>query len=157
MGKPGSRGAGAASGSGAASSTWTAATAQRFQQTQHGKPSPYAKGVGEHPTWSARDLAAQIQEGKGGRKGVWTETPDGEEQDLPDMVSPDAALQAARQYHRVSSGMLATGFEPQRHSFYICGRPVQVPRQSFIFTGYPVALVGSRTKYYPSVQCALCN
>ena len=34
---------------------------------------------------------------------------------------------AARLLHRRSTGLLKTGFEPQRHSVIVAGRPVQVP------------------------------
>ena len=44
-------------------------------------------------------------------------------------LSIDAVRQTAMEEYRYGQGVLATGFEPQRHSIFVKGRPVQVRLQ----------------------------
>ena len=44
-----------------------------------------------------------------------------------DMTNLEAQLNVQREYYRSGTALLASTFEPQRHTYYVCGRPVQVP------------------------------
>ena len=90
-------------------------------------------GKGQVPEQTQRlvaERARTISGGSSGSAGVFA-PPEGAEQDANQsqprsVASASSVWQASLEAHRHGSGVRASGFEPQRHAFYILGRPVQV-------------------------------
>ena len=66
-----------------------------------------------------------IEEGRLQRSGAWQRN-DEEENAPVEAISTGSVYQAATEARRFGSGLRASGFEPQRHAFYVLGRPAQV-------------------------------
>ena len=118
--------------------SWTHATARRFEDRRAGMPEPVA-GKGRGGTGSAGEAARrfaralhleeQRERGEVMDQGVWA-PPDedpGADREPVARVSARAAREVATSYHRYSGGLMASDFEPQRHSLMVLGRPVQAP------------------------------
>ena len=90
---------------------WVAATARRLEVSREAYPAR------RQPSYSAFVEAVDTERGG---TGAASSSSSG--------VTTSDAVAAARRMHRHGGeGLLATGFEPQRHSIMILGRPVQVP------------------------------
>ena len=46
--------------------------------------------------------------------------------DEDDEVDASTLMESQREYYRTGIGLTASTFEPQRNTYYVCGRPVQV-------------------------------
>ena len=131
MGGAGKRGGKGGGGRGKGT-TWVEATANRFGD--RGQPDV---GKGKADTADARSRVAAralelAQQDTGfSHTGTWAPPDDDDAGHLGtgEPVAPvrlQAAHRAALEGHRMHTGRRASGFEPQRNTFYICGRPVQV-------------------------------
>ena len=118
-------------GKGRGGQTWLEATRDRLNEW--GKPETGKGRKGEFTgRWMApvRERAWQAQRQQTERTGVFSRPPEDEEDDAaePDamLVGAETVHAAALRSHRMVEGRRASGFEPQRNTFYILGRPVQV-------------------------------
>ena len=79
---------------------------------------------------SVRERALQLQRRQAERSGVFSPPPEDEQNDAAEPVAAAVGVATARtaalQSHRMVEGRRASGFEPQRNTFYVQGRPVQV-------------------------------
>lgn len=131
MGGAGKRGGHGVGGRGKGLS-WVEVTSNRF--ADRGQPD-VGKGKADTAEDARRRVAARASELAAhaagfSRTGAWA-PPDDDAGDLGtgEPVAPvglQAAHRAALEGHRMHTGRRASGFEPQRNTFYICGRPVQV-------------------------------
>ena len=111
---------------------WTHAVAERLEQTSSTMP-PWQGNLGKagkNARWEVRQAAARRQAAQQPpRSGVWSR--EDEEEGGTAAREPVARVTAAdvqqvtTMYHRTWGGLLATDFEPQRHSLMVLGRPVQ--------------------------------
>jgi len=111
---------------------WTHAVAERLEQTSSTMP-PWQGNLGKagkNARWEVRQAAARRQAAQQPpRSGVWSR--EDEEEGGAAAREPVARVTAAdvqqvtTMYHRTWGGLLATDFEPQRHSLMVLGRPVQ--------------------------------
>ena len=111
---------------------WTHAVAERLEQTRSTMPPWHGDlgKAGKSARWEVRQAAARRQaEQQPSRGGVWSR--EEEEEGSTAAREPVARVTAAdvqqvtTMYHRTWGGLLATDFEPQRHSLMVLGRPVQ--------------------------------
>jgi len=134
----GAKGSGGGHGHARRDESWTHAAARRFEDHRAGMPEPVAgKGhggtgsAGEAARRFARELHLGEQRARGEviDQGVWAPPDEGPGADREPVarVSTSAAREVASTYHRWSGGLLASDFEPQRHSLMVLGRPVQAP------------------------------
>ena len=134
MGGAGKGGGGRREGKGKSGKSWIELACDRFESRGRLEP---GSGKGAVPQDTRAAVAARAKAlsspAPAARGGVFAPPPE----DAPDedeTVEPVAAVgvqavhQAALETHRMSSGRRASGFEPQRNTFYVCGRPVQVFR-----------------------------
>ena len=111
---------------------WKHAVAERLEQTRSTMP-PWQEDLGlggKSAHWEVRQAAARRQAARQpSRSGVWS----GEEEaggstaarEPVARVTAADVQQVTTMYHRTWGGLLATDFEPQRHSLMVLGRPVQ--------------------------------
>ena len=112
---------------------WMEKTRDRFESK--GTPDK-GKGKASLPEQIRGSVAARAAELPGGgsapsSSGVWSRAPEEGDQEHPtgEPVAPvdfQSAHRAALEHHRMVTGRRASGFDPTRNTFYICGRPVQV-------------------------------
>ena len=126
MGRPGSSADAAASSGKGRGESWITATRERLEARGGGKHIGKGKGKVPPPTreWVAQRAVSFDQE-RSQASGVWQQE---DEEGAPPTTAVSAAsvIQAATEAHRFGAGVRASGFEPQRHAFYVLGRPVQV-------------------------------
>ena len=111
---------------------WTHAVAERLEQRRRAMP-PWQGDLGKAgkgARWEVRQAAERRQAAQQpSRSGVWSV--EEEEEGGKGTREPVARVTAAdvqevtTMYHRTWGGLLATDFEPQRHSLMVLGRPVQ--------------------------------
>ena len=109
---------------------WMESTRDRFADRARLAVGSGSAGVPDETVTAALQRLRSL-EAPPARAGVFArapeETTDGEEAVEPvATASPSSVFQAAIWEHRTSSGLRASGFEPQRNTFFVCGRPVQV-------------------------------
>ena len=112
---------------------WMEVTRDRFESKG---TADKGKGKASLPEQIRGAVAARAAELAGGgsaasSSGVWARAPEeGEQEHLTgEPVAPvniQTAHRAALEHHRMVTGRRASGFDPTRNTFYICGRPVQV-------------------------------
>ena len=110
--------------------TWIEATANRLEE--HGNR-VVGKGKGAVPTEVREAVAerARTIAGDSRPRGVFARPPedaasDEEASEPVALASAAAVYSAALDEHRRGGGVRASGFEPQRNTFFVLGRPVQV-------------------------------
>ena len=114
-----------------------------IERTRDRLESHYAEDIGDSDTpvppaasLAVRRRAEQIGGSRPPATGVWARPADAEQGEELDTVEPvatvtaEAAHNAALQSHRKGAGRRASGFEPQRNTFFISGRPTQVTFQT---------------------------
>ena len=110
--------------------TWVEVARERFD-ARGGRDS--GKGKGDVPEELTKYVAAAVRDldrPPPSNRGVFAAPP--EETSEEEAVEPVATAssssvyRAALETHRMSSGRRASGFEPQRNTFYVLGRPIQV-------------------------------
>ena len=116
---------------------WMEVTRDRFESKG---TADKGKGKASMPEQIRGSVAARAAELGGGgsaasSSGVWARAPEeGDQEHLTgEPVAPvniQSAHRAALEHHRMVTGRRASGFDPTRNTFYICGRPVQVLIQS---------------------------
>ena len=93
-------------------------------------PGGHGYGPPEEIGPSVRERALQLQGRQAERSGVFSPPPEDEQNDAAEPVAAAVGVETARtaalQSHRMVEGRRASGFEPQRNTFYVQGRPVQV-------------------------------
>ena len=118
-------------GKGRGQGTWIERTRDRFEEIPRRDVASSSGDVPEETRAAAESRVRQMSTAGIERAGVFARSPedDPREDDANEPVafaSVSQVLQAGLQEHRFSSGRRASGFEPQRNTFYVCGRPVQV-------------------------------
>ena len=106
--------------------TWMEATASRLAEAGGVRDIGTREWPVPHDTQMATiDRMDGLERGRRQSAGVFSEEelPEGS---IPHVISPAVVYQATVDTHRRSTGLVASGFEPQRHAFYVLGRPVQV-------------------------------
>ena len=100
-------------------SAWLQQTGQRLREQRERMPRPFGETTAEQARLIARELAMNEAARSSGSAGGVPR--------VPGANAPAGALiGAALQYHRFSEeGLMATGFEPQRQTVVVEGRPVQ--------------------------------
>ena len=105
----------------------------------HGKGGPPLGKAGKIARWEVRQAANRRQEQAAQlppRSGVWSVAEEEEQgsaaakggaaaREPVARVSVADVQEVTTQCHRTWGGLLATDFEPQRHSLMVLGRPVQ--------------------------------
>ena len=131
MGGPGGAGKGRGFGK-----SWLEHTRDRLEGPGRQSTGSGDEAVPEEARASVRARAGEIGGGRPGRAGVFARVPDEQDRDEEEAVEPVATVSpqdahtAALLAHRMSTGRRASGFEPQRNTFFVCGRPVQVNFQT---------------------------
>ena len=102
---------------------WRVVAGDRLEARQREQPAPWA---GSLPDASARvkQLAREMEQKMKGGKRSWKPV----ERPLAaaDDVDAAALMTAQREYHKTGTGLIKSTFEPQRHTWFVAGRPVQV-------------------------------
>ena len=118
-------------GKGKSGKSWIEAASERFES--RGMLDP-GSGKGKVPESTRAAVAARakaLSTPTPTSSGVFAPPPE-DNANADDAAEPVAAVgvreihQAALETHRMSTGRRASGFEPQRNTFYVLGRPVQV-------------------------------
>ena len=104
-------------------SSWMLHTAERLEQRAAQQPPPEAVPAAVAFAAAAR-LARQRQQQS--RGGVWAPPDDVDMEGEDEEVDAETLMISQREYYRTGGGMTATTFEPQRNTYFVCGRPVQV-------------------------------
>lgn len=105
---------------------WRQATAERLEQRRQAQPQPDTAEQAERALPEAKRMAREAHQRF--RESQQTGEPLAPVGDSEvDMVDAAALMTSQREYYRTGPGLTATTFEPQRHTFYVCGRPVQAP------------------------------
>ena len=115
---------------------WLEVQRERFDEK--GKPATGKGAQGDVPEetrGSAADRAREAEATASGRTGIFSRAPEDEGSDegtgeASASASASTVRTTALRTHRMVEGRRASGFEPQRNTFYILGRPVQVVSRS---------------------------
>jgi len=106
-------------------SSWLVHTAQRLERRAEQQPLPEAAPGGPSAAYAAAARLAREQQRRRGEPFAPPAAADtGSDEDE---VDPATLMISQREYYRTGAGMTATMFEPQRNTYFVCGRPVQVP------------------------------
>ena len=108
---------------------WRAATAQRLEERRRSQPDP---SRGPAALEAARDRARDMAVAEDARLAAAAAAATGSSEPFaldpgPESVRVEAVLNVQREYYRTGTGLTATTFEPFRHTYFVCGRPVQAP------------------------------
>ena len=128
----GEHGSGKRGGKGKSSQTWIEVTRDRLEERSRLEVGCGKGAVPENTRAVLRANARSKGGGQSARAGVWLREPERNEieetavEPVATAATSSTVHHAALEMHRMSTGRRASGFEPQRNTFYVCGRPVQV-------------------------------
>ena len=106
---------------------WRQKSAQRLEEARARQPDPYQDApVAKAAHEGARSLALEVDR-RMKRQRESTDVHAGEPvaPEPDEYVSVAALMTSQRQYHRTGSGLRASTYEPQRHTWFVEGRPIQ--------------------------------
>ena len=105
---------------------WKQVTADNLTARRQARPYPGSAEERERAVPEARAMAQQAHQRYLERQNIGGSSGSVAEGDI-EMVDAAALMTSQREFYRTGEGVLPTSFEPQRHTFYVCGRPVQAP------------------------------
>lgn len=101
---------------------WLQRTADRLEDRAEAQPHPRAAAGGPSVAMASATRLARQAAGLERASGSASASSAAGGED----AAPAAAVMGSqRQYYRSGEGLLPTTFEPQRHTHFVCGRPVQ--------------------------------
>ena len=106
--------------------SWMEATAARLEAKGSKGLGKGKSTVPEDTQMAAAMMLAGVQQRRRGQLGIFAPEAGGGSSASSSTVPVASIYETSVQMHRSSTGILVTGFEPQRHAFYVLGRPVQV-------------------------------
>ena len=106
--------------------SWLEATAARLEAKGSKGLGKGKSTVPEDTQMAAATMLAGVEQQRRGQVGVFAPEAGGGSSAGRGTGPAASIYETSVQMHRTSTGILATGFEPQRHAFYVLGRPVQV-------------------------------
>ena len=105
---------------------WRTVTAERLEERRQAQPDPDKKEDRERAKAESKRMAAEAERRR--REKQQPGEPFAPDAGNDDMVDAAALMTSQREYYRTGKGGLtATTFEPKRHTYYVCERPVQAP------------------------------
>ena len=105
---------------------WMQVTAENLEAYREAQPQPITAEDRQRAVAEATRMAREAQKRVRERQGSQAPAVPDSHSDV-DMVDAAALMTSQREYYRSGPGLTASTFEPQRHTWYVCGRPVQAP------------------------------
>ena len=103
--------------------SWLLHTAGRLERRAQEQPLPERALGGPSTAHAAAQRLARSMAQRLESSQAPASSSEGPEQEEIDATT---LMVSQREYYRSGEGLLPTTFEPQRHTYFVCGRPVQV-------------------------------